>query len=240
VQAEAAANQVSLFGDDDDMIPPPEYIKAEVWSDRQRLLEEKLALGFYFSGHLFDAYAPEVRQFVKTTLAKLDPSRDLRLLGGVISGVRTQMTQRGKILIVTLDDGTATVDVTVYSELADEYKKIFKEDEFLAVLGKVSEDRFSGGLRITAEKVMDIGRARVQFSQGLRVTLTESAEPVKLAEVLKPHLNQDGCPVLIRYQNLDASAELYLSDQWRVNPDDELRLKLGQWLGRQNVQIEYA
>ncbi|AZP11232.1 DNA polymerase III subunit alpha [Undibacterium parvum] len=240
VQAEAAANQVSLFGDDDDMIPPPEYIKAEVWSDRQRLLEEKLALGFYFSGHLFDAYAPEVRQFVKTTLAKLDPSRDLRLLGGVISGVRTQMTQRGKILIVTLDDGTATVDVTVYSELADEYKKIFKEDEFLAVLGKVSEDRFSGGLRITAEKVMDIGRARVQFSQGLRVTLTDNAEPVKLAEVLKPHLNQDGCPVLIRYQNLDASAELYLSDQWRVNPDDELRLKLGQWLGRQNVQIEYA
>ncbi|MFZ6750293.1 DNA polymerase III subunit alpha [Undibacterium sp. Ren11W] len=240
VQFDAAANQVSLFGDDDDMIPPPEYIKAEVWSDRQRLLEEKLALGFYFSGHLFDAYAPEVRQFVKTTLAKLDPSRDLRLLGGVISGVRTQMTQRGKILIVTLDDGTATVDVTVYSELADEYKKIFKEDEFLAVLGKVSEDRFSGGLRITAEKVMDIGRARVQFSQGLRVTLTDNAEPVKLAEVLKPHLNQDGCPVLIRYQNLDASAELYLSDQWRVNPDDELRLKLGQWLGRQNVQIEYT
>ncbi|QJQ07646.1 DNA polymerase III subunit alpha [Undibacterium piscinae] len=239
-QAEAAANQVSLFGDDDDMIPPPEYIKAEVWSDRQRLLEEKLALGFYFSGHLFDAYAPEVRQFVKTTLAKLDPSRDLRLLGGVIAGVRTQMTQRGKILIVTLDDGTATVDVTVYSELADEFKKIFKEDEFLAVMGKVSEDRFSGGLRITAEKVMDIGRARVQFSQGLRVTLSDSADPVKLAEVLKAHLNQDGCPVLIRYQNLDASAELYLSDQWRVNPDDELRLKLGQWLGRQNVQIEYS
>jgi DNA polymerase-3 subunit alpha len=239
-QAQAAANQVSLFGDDDDMIPPPEYIKAEVWTDRQRLLEEKLALGFYFSGHLFDAYAPEVRQFVKTTLAKLDPSRDLRLLGGVISSLRTQMTQRGRILIVTLDDGTATVDVTVYSELADEFKKIFKEDEFLAVLGKVSEDRFSGGLRITAEKVMDIGRARVQFSQGLRVTMTADAETAKLAEVLRPHLNPDGCPVLIRYQNLDASAELYLSDQWRINPDDELRRKLGVWLGRQNVQIDYA
>ncbi|MDO8652771.1 MAG: DNA polymerase III subunit alpha [Undibacterium sp.] len=240
VQFEAAANQVSLFGDDDDMIPPPEYVKAEVWSDRQRLLEEKLALGFYFSGHLFDAYAPEVRQFVKTTLAKLDPSRDLRLLGGVISGLRTQMTQRGKILIVTLDDGTATVDVTVYSELAEEFKKIFKEDEFLAVMGKVSEDRFSGGLRITAEKVMDIGRARVQFSQGLRISLNAAADTAKLAEILKAHLNQDGCPVLVRYQNSDASAELYLSDQWRVNPDDELRLKLGQWLGRTNVQIEYA
>ena len=28
-QAEASANQVSLFGDDDDMIPPPEYVKAD-------------------------------------------------------------------------------------------------------------------------------------------------------------------------------------------------------------------
>ncbi|MFZ6772735.1 DNA polymerase III subunit alpha [Undibacterium sp. SXout7W] len=239
-QAEAAANQVSLFGDDNDMIPPPEYIQVPVWSDKRRLTEEKLALGFYLSGHLFDAYAPEVRKFIKTTLLKLEPSRDLRLIGGVIAGVRTQLTQRGKILIVTLDDGTATVEVTVYSEIADEFKNLFKEDEFLAVLGKVSEDRFSGGLRISAEKVMDIGRARVQFSQGLCLRLTSMADTKKLQELLKPHLNPDGCPVLIRYQNSEASAELYLSDQWRVNPDDHLQYSLSEWLSAKHVAIEYA
>lgn len=239
-QAEAAANQVSLFGDDEDMNPPLSYVQAAPWSDRERLLEEKLALGFYLSGHLFDAYAPEVRKFIKTTLAKLDPSRDLRLMGGVISAVRSQMTQRGRLLIVTLDDGTATADVTVYSELADECKELFKEDEFLAVLGKVSEDRFSGGLRITAEKVMDIGRARVQFSQGLRITLESAIDLSKLAEVLTPHKSAQGCPVLINYQNQTASAELYLDDAWRVNPDDALRKKLSTWLSPKNVQIDYA
>ncbi len=239
-QAEAAANQVSLFGDDDDLIPPPDYLDVPPWSDKKRLTEEKLALGFYLSGHLFDSYAPEVRQFIKTTLAKLEPSRDLRLICGIITGVRTQMTQRGKLLIVSLDDGTAVVEVTVYSELMEEFKSLFKEDEFLAVLGKVSEDRFSGGLRISAEKVMDIGRARVQFSQGLRLTLTSTADTKKLQEMLKPHLNADGCPVLIRYQNANASAELYLSDQWRVNPDDVLRQNLGEWLSMKNVKIEYA
>jgi DNA polymerase-3 subunit alpha len=239
-QAEAAANQVSLFGDDDDLIPPPDYIDVPVWSDKKRLTEEKLALGFYLSGHLFDSYAPEVRQFIKTTLAKVEPSRDLRLICGIITGVRTQMTQRGKLLIVTLDDSTAVVEVTVYSEIMEEFKSLFKEDEFLAVLGKVSEDRFSGGLRISAEKVMDIGRARVQFSQGLRLTLQASTDTKKLQELLKPHLNADGCPVLISYQNAEASAELYLSDQWRVNPDDNLRLSLGEWLSPKNVTIEYA
>ncbi|MFZ6775638.1 DNA polymerase III subunit alpha [Undibacterium sp. Ji83W] len=240
MQAEAAANQVSLFGDDDDLISPPDYLDVAVWTDKKRLTEEKLALGFYLSGHLFDSYAPEVRQFIKTTLAKLEPSRDLRLICGIITGVRTQMTQRGKLLIVSLDDGTAVVEVTVYSELMEEFKSLFKEDEFLAVLGKVSEDRFSGGLRISAEKVMDIGRARVQFSQGLRLTLTSSADTKKLQEMLKPHLNADGCPVLVRYQNANASAELYLSDQWRVNPDDVLRQNLGEWLSMKNVKIEYA
>jgi DNA polymerase-3 subunit alpha len=238
-QAEASANQVSLFGDDDDMIAPPEYKTAEHWTDRQRLLEEKQALGFYLSGHLFDAYSKEVRQFIKTTLAKLEPSRDLRLIGGVIAALRSQMTQRGRILIVTLDDGTGTADITIYSELAEQYKSILKEDEFLAVLGKVSEDRFSGGLRIQAEKVMDIGRARVQFSQGLSICLDTEADIKKLGDALQPHLNQEGCPVLVRYQNAQASAELYLSDAWRVNPDDELRKKLGDWLGKDKVKIEY-
>ncbi|MBC3884590.1 DNA polymerase III subunit alpha [Undibacterium griseum] len=239
-QADAAANQVSLFGDDEDLIPPPEYISVPPWSDKQRLTEEKLALGFYLSGHLFDAYAPEVRQFIKTTLAKVEPSRDPRMICGIITGVRTQMTQRGKLMIVTLDDSTAVVEVTVYSELMEEFKNLLKEDEFLAVMGKVSEDRFSGGLRITAEKVMDIGRARVQFSQGLRLKLSAATDTRKLQDLLKPHLNPAGCPVLIQYQNDDACVELYLSDEWRVNPGDHLRAGLSEWLSPNNVSIEYA
>jgi len=239
-QADKAANQVSLFGDDDDLIPPPQYIEVPFWTDKKRLTEEKLALGFYLSGHLFDSYAPEVRQFIKTTLAKVEPSRDLRLICGIITGVRTQMTQRGKLMVVTLDDSTAVVEVTVYSELMEEFKSLLKEDEFLAVLGKVSEDRFSGGLRISAEKVMDIGRARVQFSQGLRLTLDNKTDTKKLQEILKPHLNSEGCPVLINYKNETASAELYLSDQWRVNPDDELQLKLVKMLAQNKVAIVYS
>jgi DNA polymerase-3 subunit alpha len=162
------------------------------------------------------------------------------MICGIITGVRTQMTQRGKLMVVTLDDSTAVVEVTVYSELMEEFKSLLKEDEFLAVLGKVSEDRFSGGMRISAEKLMDIGRARVQFSQGLRLNLDASTDTKKLQEMLKPHLNPDGCPVVVNYQNAQASAELYLSDQWRVNPDDTLRANLAEWLSAKNVNIDYA
>src|SRR5262249_44773187 len=132
-QAQASANQVSLFGgDDSDLVAPPEYVKALPFTDKQRLAEEKVSLGFYLSGHMFDAYSAEVRRFMRGKLADVEPSREPRMLGGVITSVRTQLTQRGKILIVGLDDKSGVVEVTVYSELADQYKNIFKEDDFLA------------------------------------------------------------------------------------------------------------
>jgi DNA polymerase-3 subunit alpha len=239
-QAEASRNQVSLFDDDVAMTGSPEYIKVPAWSEKRKLAEEKLALGFYLSGHLFSIYAPEVRQFIRTPLSKLETSRDARLMAGIISGVRTQMTQRGKILIVTLDDNSATQEVTVYAELADQFKHYFKEDEFLAVQGKVSEDRFSGGLRVTAEKVMDIAAARIQFAQALRIEVKNSLDVKQLQSTLDGHLNEQGCPLLVHYQSATASAELRFSDAWRVNPDDELQQKLVDLFSPQHVAVVYG
>ncbi len=239
-QAEAARNQVSLFDDDAVMSAAPDYIRVPPWSEKRKLAEEKLALGFYLSGHLFSIYAPEVRQFIRTQLAKLETSREPRLMAGVISAVRSQMTQRGRILIVTLDDSTATQDITVYAELADEFKHYFKEDEFLAVQGKVSEDRFSGGLRVTAEKVMDIAQARIQFSQGLRIDISNPIDVKQLQSTLEPHRNGQGCPMLVHYQGSTASAEMRLSDDWRVNPDEELQEKLMALLSPDQVAMVYG
>ncbi len=240
-QAEAAANQVSLFGgEDSDLDTPPEYVKVPPWSDKQKLTEEKLALGFYLSGHLFDAYAPEVRRFARGKLADLSPSREPRLIAGVISALRTQMTQRGKIMIATLDDGTATVDVTVYSEVFDANKGVFKEDEFLAVLGKVSEDRFSGGLRISAEKVMDIAAARVQFGKKFWFPYASAFDTEQIKALLTPYRSADGLPFMIRYtpQGI-GSCDIAWPDDWRVLPADALKQSLNERLGVSNAEVEY-
>lgn len=238
-QVEAARHQVSLFDDDVTMSAPPDYVNVPVWSEKRKLSEEKSALGFYLSGHLFSIYEKEVRQFIRTPLSKMEPSRDSRLMAGIISAVRTQMTQRGKIVIVTLDDNTATLDVTVYSELYDEFRQLFKEDEFLAVSGRVSEDRFSGGLRVTAEKVMDIGEARMRYAQGLRIKINGAVDVKNLQTTLDPHLNSQGCPVLVQFESETAEAELRFSDQWRVSPDDELHQKLSEMLTPEKVAIVY-
>ncbi|CDG81605.1 DNA polymerase III subunit alpha [Janthinobacterium agaricidamnosum NBRC 102515 = DSM 9628] len=235
-----AANQVSLFGgDDSDMVAPPEYVKVAPWSDKQRLTEEKIALGFYLSGHLFDTYAPEARRFARTKLSELDPSREPRMMAGVITGLRTQMTQRGKIIIVTLDDKSGTVEVTVYNELFEQNKRIFKEDEFLAVVGKVSEDRFTGGLRITAEKAFDIVAARIQYGRQLGLVLPATLESKSIREVLAPFRSDSGLPIAARVSPQGVSCTLQFGDDWRVAPSDDLQLALQQVLGATEVEIEY-
>lgn len=239
-QAAASANQVSLFGgDDSDLVAPPEYVKATPWTDRQKLSEEKTALGYYLSGHMFDSYSKEVRRFAKTKLSDLEPSRDPRMLCGVITGVRTQLTQRGKILIVQLDDKSGVVEVTIYNELMEQNKNIFREDEFLLVVGKVSEDRFNGGLRITAEKAFDIAAARIQYGHKLEMDLACTASPAKLAEILQPYRQSDGLPVSLRVTPQGIPCTLQLGDDWRVAPSDELKHALELQLGAKEVAVEY-
>jgi DNA polymerase-3 subunit alpha len=240
-QAQAAINQVSLFGgDDSDLEQPPEYAKVAPWTDKQRLTEEKVALGFYLSGHLFNAYAEEVRKFARAKLSSLEPSRDPRLMVGVISGIRSQMTQRGRILIITLDDNTATVDVTVYSELFEANKALFKEDEFLAVQGKVSEDRFAGGLRVTAEKVMDLGAARIQFGREFYCAVKGSADAAQIKSLLMPYRSERGLPLTMRYTGPGGYSDLRFADEWRVTPADALTQALVARFGAGNVGVEYG
>src|SRR5262249_16158220 len=66
-----AANQVSLFADITGSAARPAIPDAPRWSIRERLQNEKLALGYYLSGHLFNVYRDEVRRFVRTRLADL-------------------------------------------------------------------------------------------------------------------------------------------------------------------------
>ena len=239
-QAEAAANQSSLFGDDDnDTLGAPEYVKIAPWSEKQRLTEEKSALGFYLSGHLFNAYAGEVRRFVRTKLSDLQPSREPRLLAGIIAGTRTQMTQRGRMLVVSLDDGSAVVEVTVFSELYEANRHLLKDDEFLCVQGKVSEDRFSGGLRITADKVMDIAGARSQFGKKFAFAVAQQPKLEDIRAILQQFRSDAGLPLSMQYQQHGIECEIRWPDEWRVAPSDNLRQVLQDKLGARDAAVEY-
>jgi DNA polymerase-3 subunit alpha len=80
-QAHANANQGGLFDMfGDDVAPAVEMVATRPWNDAVKLAEEKLAIGYYLSGHPFSAYAQEVRAFIKTTSTP-DPAQGAAAAG---------------------------------------------------------------------------------------------------------------------------------------------------------------
>ena len=90
------------------------------------------------------AYAPDIAGFVKTKIATLTPKPEKQLIAGIIYAMRTQMTRRGKMAFVALDDGEAQVEVAVFNEVYERHRDILREDQLLLIEGKVSKDDYSG------------------------------------------------------------------------------------------------
>nr|WP_218626687.1 DNA polymerase III subunit alpha [Caballeronia sp. dw_276] len=185
-QAAANAMQSGLFDMGDEPQQGHELVDEPMWSDKKRLQEEKSALGFYLSGHLFDAYKTEVRRFVRQKIGELKEGRE-KLVAGVITTMRTQMTQRGKMLIVNIDDGTGQCEVTVFNEQFEANKALYKEDELLVVQGQARNDAFTGGIRFTVEAAMDLERARSKYAQSVKVEMNGNADALRLKKVLEAH-----------------------------------------------------
>ncbi|MGZ9038898.1 MAG: DNA polymerase III subunit alpha, partial [Burkholderiales bacterium] len=238
-QASRAVNQVSLFGDVDHAVSAVSLVAVARWGDRERLQNEKLALGFYLSGHPFKSYERELRSFVATRLDQLQPQPYPVLLAGIIHSVRIQMTRRGRMAVVMLDDGYARIELTVFNELFEQHRHWLKDDALLIVEGKVAHDEFSGSLRISAEKLFDLQSARNRFARGIRITCNGGSSGRKLQEVLQPY-RTGKCPVQIVYSNKGAVCEIELGEAWRVEPQEELIQSLSDWLKPENVQVVYT
>jgi len=242
-RAARSGGQVGLFGEmldgGEDLIDVPE------WSEQEKLLQEKSALGYFFSGHPFTSYLVEVSGFAKRQLDSLEPSRDPVMLAGIVVSLRTQMTRRGKMLILLLDDATAQVEVVIFNELYEQSRHLLKDDTLLVIEGKVNRDDYSGGVRVTAEKIYDLAGARTRFAQGLRLACNgechaQSNSGRKLAELLAPYKVQEGgCPVWVDYHNQNARCRVRLGEGWRVRLDDRLLESLGGWLKPEAVNVMY-
>jgi DNA polymerase-3 subunit alpha len=249
-QAERNAMQVSLFDVfDGDAAEEhkPQYVEVPRWKERQKLAEEKLARGFFFSGPPFNEVKHEVARFARKPLSSLEPRKEPQMLAGLVVGVRTKITSRGKMAFVQLDDGSTSLEVSVFNETFDAEREKIREDEVLIVEGKVQRDDFAGEgkVRVVAERLLTLAEARGRFARHLRLSLNGLASGAnarnaaqRLQALLAPY-TPGNCPVRLTYRNAEATCELALGDSCRVRLEDDLLAALGDWLSSENVKVDY-
>lgn len=262
-QINRAVNQANLFQENDDSLLQPQLTHFDPWNDREKLRNEKIGLGFYFSGHPFETYVNELKQFIRTKLDRLVPQRETQLLAGIIHSVRVQMTRRGRMGVVSLDDGKARIEVVVFNELFTANRDWLKEDQLLIVEAKIgnrsniNNNENDGELRITAEKLYDLAGIRSRYAKQIRLYCSPSTLPqiAKLKTLLTPYSCQSkthqispnttnsiafsGCPISLVYNNKDATCELELGTDWQVLLHDDLLQSLSTHFKAENIKIIY-
>lgn len=234
---EVNEHQGGLFDFDDShaaSTQEPALVKAEPWSIKERLTAEKVALGFYFSGHLFQEYAPEVRLFAKRRIADLVDSREPQLLAGIVSEMRVVNGNRGRTAIFRIDDGSEYIEAVAAEELYDANRERLKDDELVVVQGRAQNDRFTGGLRLQVQSVWDLAAARARFGRYLSVAVNGKAPPVadvirtwppRKVETDQGELRQ-GLVIRLQLQRERVEAALDLGEAARFWPSDEA---LARW-----------
>jgi DNA polymerase-3 subunit alpha len=167
-------------------------------------------------------------------------------MAGVVASARTQMTRRGRMVVVMLDDGSAQIELTVFNELFERHRDKLKEDALLIVAGKAQNDPFSGNFRVIAEELLDLESLRGRYAARLRIAMNgntdEKRDAKRLRQILTPYRasGSGACQVVVEYVNGTAACKVALGEAWRVKPDDRLLAELAAWLTPENVQVVYG
>lgn len=214
------------------------------WSHKDRLQREKETLGLYLTGHPIEIYQKELKHLARYKIKDLKPSRDALTVAGLVIGLRTMKSKRGDtIAFVTLDDKSGRIELSVTGSVFEENRDKLQKDTILVIRGTVSDNDFSGGMRMRATDVWNLVQAREKSVKQLRVSLNscrlETDFTAKLARLLEPYKGTEGCLVSIDYSCVDASARLMLGDAWRVRPHDDLIEKLQDHYGAECVVLDY-
>ena len=234
---------MDLFGEVEEVQRKPSK-PVKPWSDEVRLKGEKDTLGLYLTGHPIDVYRNELKSFIPLKINELTPTR--RGVTTVFAGLVVDVANFPNRMMVTLDDGTARIEVSTNHERFQRFKDIVKVDEVVVIEGEIYEregfDRPLG--RLT--KAFSLNEIRQKRANSIKIRLNHDHFSKTLAQdlqkILQPFTNVDmstHIPVVL-YLDFDyASTELHLGVQWHVAPVDALLVQLRDYFGKDAIHIEY-
>jgi len=242
-----ALGMVDLFGGV--MAVPGEVVDVRdfrPFSDAERLQAEKQSLGLYLTGHPVDPHLDELREICRNRLVDLNPDRKTQFIGGTVVSTRLMKSKRGgNTAYVVIDDKSARIEATLFNDVYEQFRDRIKEDVPIVLEGYAHVDDYNGDptTRFRVERVLSIEDARRRFARAVEITiaaeLSTSLTQV-LSKVLTPYrLPEQGCGVSLIYSSAAACAHIWLGEEWRVRPADDLLRDLRSSFGAQSVRLAF-
>lgn len=248
-QKDREIGQVSLFGDREE----PSYsanrekeITKEEFSKDTLLSFERELLGLYMSDNPLKEMEGLLEKETEMKIVDLHQVNDgeVRVIGGFVGKKIPRITKRHeRMLIISLEDTTGSVDILVFPNVYYKYAEILeKEGAFIVVKGRI--DKREDGISIIAMEVKELVRGAKQEIKKrhrlvrIRVPMVKANKELmkKLMFIFK---NYHGLyPVIIEIKNEGKCTNLKLGGGWRVNLSGSFCAEIRELLGKDALSIK--
>jgi len=232
---------------------PLDGVVLQEWTEAVRLAGERETLGLYLTGHPAKPLAPLLARVASHWIGDLVSERPppgaepMRFGGGKlvsVGGLVDEIKKRGPRVILTLDDSTGRLEITLFEDVYQKYRDIATKDALVLVEGMLRFDDFSDGWRLAARSIVDLGKMSEQQARHIVLTWPQDRHDTaalqgRLAELLAAY-RPGPCAIMIEYSGSAARGALRLGPEWGVRATSQLRESLEELLGRGSVDVRYA
>ena len=221
---ERVTGQTSFFGDLPETAPEP-VVTSDEFDEKDFLAFEKELLGLYLTAHPLDDHRQDLQLYCIPFQRLGDlHAGETAIVGGRVKKVRRIDTRRGdQMAFITIEDGTAEVEVTAFPRVLEVAGDLISEDRLVGV--SVSAGSRNGELNLVVEEVFPL--SDVSSHAALSVTLRLDGSGIcqqQLDQVLEALGAYPGeAPVRFEVVDTIGSIVVLAGERFHVMPDDRLR-----------------
>lgn len=194
-------------------------------SRSQILSFEKDVLGFYFSGHPLLDYQEQIESLSDTTISKLpyyENNKTVSIVGSILNLSEKKIKKNNKkMAIINFEDLTGNVEVVVYSDPYEKYKKTLFSEKPIYIKGVISKE--DDKVKIIANVIMTIEEAWAKEIRGVRLNLRkDDIDENVLKEIkifLKTYKGNNNVPVTLSVPvEENKIVEILIPEEFWVEP----------------------
>lgn len=248
--------QTNLFGEIPQSISIDSPTEAGPMSREELLEMEFTSFGLYLNNHPVDYYRQELKDMIGHTLSQFRQSIDETrisqngkgensLVAGMIMNVQRKSIKGKGAAFFVLDDGSARLGLALFDKAYEDYADMLTYKDVVVVeIYRTAFDISREQARWRVFTILTLDQARRRFAKSVNVVIdtpsmnTQSVSELQLS--LQPYIKQaDGCKVFISLYNAEAKTCMALSDQWRVEPCEEMIQRVRSIHGAKDVIVRY-
>ena len=233
--------QASLFGAQEPGIRV-QVPNIEEWPEKERLANEKEAVGFYITGHPMDSYCEEVQRFSSHDTATLAEARDESRVSvaGILGGIQRKLNKKGKPwCLARLEDIVGGVVVKFFGKAFADNEQFLVEDLPLLVEARVKRNA-DGTVELGAQKVRPLAEVRDASTRQVWVDVdTEDLTAERLANLrdcFAAHEGACSAGVAVTLAG-ETETSIRLPASVKVAPSDDLREQINGLFGKNVVRF---